>query len=72
MTRDKYYDLSKSERVDIPFMTSSEVFKKYDKGWRYSFVYSFTEIRDLFLEILNPLINFGLINKAYEITFWNN
>jgi hypothetical protein len=83
-------------------MTNKEAFEEYEKGWGYSFVYSLTEIRDIFLmvkqhgvksipdfresyvvgkvpysktkweerrvlEILNSLINFGLIDKEYHI-----
>lgn len=102
MTIDKLYDISKSKRIDIPFMTNKEAFEEYEKGWGYSFVYSLTEIRDVFLmvrqhgvksipdflekhvidripysktkwkerrvlEILNALVNFGLIDKEYHI-----
>jgi hypothetical protein len=102
MTIDKYYDISKSKRIEIPFMTNKEAFDEYEKGWGYSFVYSLTEIRDIFLavklygvqsishfsenhvineipysktkwekrrvlEILNALVNFGLIDKEYNV-----
>ncbi|KAA6322026.1 hypothetical protein EZS27_028389, partial [termite gut metagenome] len=102
MTIDKYYDITKSKKIEIPFMTNKEAFEEYEKGWGYSFVYSLTEIRDIFLmvkqhevisipdfrdnfivgkvpysktkweerrvlEILNALINFGLIDKEYHV-----
>lgn len=102
MTIDKYYDTTKSKRINIPFMTNKEALEEYEKGWGYSFVYSLTEIRDIFLtvkqygvksipdfrekyvvgkipysktkweerrvlEILNALINFGLIDKEYHV-----
>jgi hypothetical protein len=102
MTIDKYYDISGSKRIEIPFMTNEEAINEYKKGWGYSFVYSLTEIRDIFLtvkqygvksishfrenhvadkipysktkwedrrvlEILNALINFGLMDKEYNI-----
>jgi hypothetical protein len=102
MTIDKYYDTTKSNRIDIPFMTNREAFEEYEKGWGYSFVYSLMEIRDIFLmvkqhgvksipdfrenyivnkvpysktiwkerrvlEVLNALINFGLIDKEFHV-----
>jgi hypothetical protein len=103
MTIDKYYDISKSKRINLPFMTNKEASEEYGKGWGYSFVYSLTEIRDVFLmvkqhgvkslshftehhiinnkipysktkwekrrvlEVLNALVNFGLIDKDYNV-----
>jgi hypothetical protein len=104
MTIDKYYDISKSKRIDLSFMTNKEASEKYGKGWGYSFVYSLVEIRDIFLtlrkygittiseftnnyvknkiphtkpkskwtkrrvlEVLNSLVNFGLIDNQYHI-----
>jgi hypothetical protein len=102
MTIDRYYDISKSKRVEIPFMTNREASTEYGKGWGYSFVYSLTEIRDVFLmlkqhgvkslshftknhiidkiphsktewekrrvlEVLNALVNFGLIDREYNV-----
>jgi hypothetical protein len=102
MAIEKYYDITKSKRIEIPFMTNREAFKEYEKGWGYSFVYSLTELRDIFLtvkqygvnslshfrenyvvdkipysktewkerrvlEILNALVNFGLIDKEYHV-----
>jgi hypothetical protein len=51
MTIDKYYDITKSKRIEIPFMTNKEALEKYGKGWGYSFVYSLTEIRDIYLTV---------------------
>lgn len=102
MEIEKYVDITKSKRVEIPFMTNKEATEEYKKGWGYSFVYSLIEIRDIFLtvkrhgvksishfrenyvinkipysktewnerrvlEVLNALVNFGLIDKEYQV-----
>lgn len=51
MTIDNQYDISKSQRINIPFITNNEAMGEYDKGWGYSFVYSLVEIRDIFLMV---------------------
>lgn len=106
MTIYRYYDIKNSERINIPFMSNNDAVLKFDKGWGYSYVYSFTELRDMFLavkrhgvysttdflkkhvenkipfskskwthrrviEVLNALINFGLIDKEYKVINFN-
>jgi hypothetical protein len=51
MTIEKYYDIKKSKRVELPFMTNREALQRYKKGWGYSFVYSLVEVRDIYLTL---------------------
>lgn len=106
MTIYRYYNITNSKRINIPFITNEKAIQKFDKGWGYSYVYSFTELRDIFLtvkihgvettkdflkkhvkdkipfsksrwthrrviEVLNALINFGLIDKDYRVINFN-
>jgi hypothetical protein len=51
MTIERYFDIKKSKRIDLPFMTNKEAREKYEKGWGYSYVYSLSEIKDIYLTL---------------------
>jgi hypothetical protein len=100
----KIVDISRCEKKELGFLTSSQHVEmtSHSKGWSYSFVYSFLEIRNVFLllaqsrkknikdlfseatnlklpyiksewkerrllEHVNALINFGLIDKEWNV-----
>lgn len=48
----KYIDLSKSENIKLPYLPNTEFKTVFDgKGWSFSYVYHFSELRDVYLLI---------------------
>jgi hypothetical protein len=47
-----YIDLSKSEKLKLPYLRNTEFKEVFEgKGWSFSYVYHFSELRDVFLAI---------------------
>jgi len=74
-------DLTHSKYIEIPFINEIETktIKVSDKGWSFSYVYHFTELRDVFLllkkvgyESLNRFFNLSKLHRLPFIrTEWN-
>lgn len=48
----KYVDLSKSEKIKLPYLPNTEFKDVFDgKGWSFSYVYHFSELKDVYLAI---------------------
>lgn len=47
----KTIDISKSQLIELEFISDKEALQKYGKGWSLSYTYSMEEIRDIFLSI---------------------
>lgn len=63
----KYIDLSNSKKYYLSSLTQEQVEKRYaseKKGWSISFVYHFTELRDIFLVLRDYPYNSS--QKIYE------
>lgn len=60
-----FIDLSKSKYIDLPFLNESEAKKisNQDKGWSFSYVYHFTELRDIYIALTK--YSFEEINIKY-------
>ncbi|MFZ4454936.1 MAG: hypothetical protein ACOYOT_01815 [Bacteroidales bacterium] len=66
--RTKYLDIAKSEITSISFMSNTDAFNLFRKGWGYSYVYSLKEIRDVFLALKeNKFINIKQFAESYII-----
>lgn len=76
----QYIDLSKSELISLSFLNEDDARKQSDlnKGWSFSYVYHFSELKDLYLilkktnyrkpkDIIDNLNNIGL---KFESTPW--
>lgn len=51
----KYIDLSKSKQHELPFFNEDQAKQNssIEKGWSYSFVYHFTELKNVFIALKN-------------------
>jgi len=51
----KYIDLSKSKQYELPFYNEEQAKQNssVDKGWSYSYVYHFTELKNIFIALKN-------------------
>lgn len=48
----KYVDLSKSEKIKLPYLPNTEFKNAFDgKGWSFSYVYHFWELKNIYLAI---------------------
>jgi hypothetical protein len=56
----KYVDLSKSEKIKLPYLPNTEFKDAFDgKGWSFSYVYHFSELKNIYLAIRD----YGYTNK---------
>ena len=73
-------DISKLNKRDIYFLSNNAFEKMHGKGWGYSYVYSFTELRDIYLVLkYNKFTTFEDFTNKYvkgyvpfEKTEWNS
>jgi hypothetical protein len=74
-----YINLSKSVIRPLPYLNDEEYQAKFNKGWSYSFVYHFSEIRNIFILVrkfgFTDLKTFTRVclanNLPAEKTTWN-
>jgi hypothetical protein len=64
-----YFNLAKSETKKLPYLTDEEYQIRFNKGWSYSYVYSFSEIRNIF--ILLRKYGFSDLKSFYKLCIEN-
>jgi hypothetical protein len=74
-----FINLSKSEIKELQYISNEEYLKKFNKGWSFSYSYSFIELRNIYLYLkkygfknLKDFTNICLKNNLhYEKKPWN-
>ena len=57
-------DISESRKIPLPSFNETDARNMHNKGWSFSYVYNFTEIRDVYIALRsNEFVNLQEFTK---------